>query len=190
MRTCLTVIAIVVLLVAVGCTGEQLAPGARASIQLDGKGGLYIVTTRDLTIGKATVTVPGSGTVLTLENYTGNGSTLGATQGASSVAMEQFYARNFDTLMREVLGPIIARYAGGGGIAVPLGGGETVTPAIDTPAQMELRNALLAKVANCPFMSADQKASLTASVKAAPAAYLSYLAPIVDQATTNPRVTP
>ena len=125
---------------------------------------------------------------LVIQKLEANGSNLGNMQMQWSIVESQ----NRAMVLGQLIGAIkelVPLMAGGGGIAIPSAGG-TGTSALDTPAQMELRNALLAKIANCPFMSADQKASLTASVKAAPAAYLSYLAPIVAQATTDQKVTP
>lgn len=143
------------------CTGEQLAPGAKARLQLDGKGGMMLETTRDTMIQSATVTVPGSGVVLTLNGYNGNGSTLGAIQGTSSVEMERMYAQNFDTLMREVIGPILRQYVSSGGISIPSTGGGTTTPLADLAA---LKATLTARIDACPVLA--QNPTLRDSLKA------------------------
>lgn len=189
MRKLLTILSIFAPSAAVGCTGEQLAPGGYLKAQSDGKGAVMFYGGGNIAVKEATYKGP-TGETFSIKGYTRDSSTLGTVQGQASVAMEELYARNFDTLMREVLGPIIARYAGGGGSVVIPGG--TTTPPADLSA---LKATLTARIAACPFLGTNPalRDSLTAQVAAVNSAEgAAILQKIVDSLYTQAaiKVTP
>lgn len=121
---------------------------------------------------------------LVIDSLEANGSNLGRMQMEWSIAE----SNNRRAVLGDVIGAVrelVPMLGGGGGVSLPATGGSTL-PATDTGA--ELRSALLAKIAACPLMQDAQKASLSAAVKVAPANFLQYLSPVVEQAIT--KVTP
>jgi len=121
---------------------------------------------------------------LVIDSLEANGSNLGRMQMEWSIVESQNRALVLGQLIGAVR-ELVPMLGGGGGASLPVSGGTTL-PAVDTGA--ELRAALLAKIAACPLMQDAQKESLSAAVKVAPANFLQYLSPVVEQAIT--KVTP
>lgn len=167
-----------------GC-GAEAVPGGTARIHYgfdqNGNPTYDVITNRDSQIQSLKFD-PKSG-ILDLQGYSGNGSNLGLQQMQWSIVESNNRRAVIGDLIGLIqsLAPILG--AGGGGGVPSIGGG---VPLVDT--QAELRAALLAKIAACPLMSDQQKAQLTAAVKAAPANFLPMFAPLVESAIT--KVTP
>jgi len=166
-----------------GC-GEMMVPGGTSLIQYKVGEGFYVRSNKDTSFGKLVVD-PATG-LLTVENYSGNGSNLGAQQAATSQLALQMSTQSYLATMQLIglLAPqLLSGGIGGIGGAVP-----ATQPVVDTPAQALQRQAILTKIANCPFLAAVpvQQAYFTARVKAASPSELAEIQAIVDRLSAIP----
>jgi len=177
----------VLLIPLVGATGcaEWIAPGGGGSVALTRPDGTQLkwTTNRDTVFSKAKGDLA-AGT-FEIDDYNGNGSTLGGIQGAAVVRMNEIWSAAF----MQGIG-LAAGLLGRGGVAgLPAVGGLTST-AGDTPTEGALRAELLRRITECPILGADQKAALAAAVSAAPGAALVGLLPTLNAALAVPVTVP
>jgi hypothetical protein len=165
----LMILAALVAFFCVGCTGEQLARGGGLHFQSDGKGGVMLKGSGDISVAEATYKGP-TGEAVSIKGYSRNSSNLGAIQGAASVEALKIQGQTLQTVVG-MLVPLVDRFVGGGGsVVVPS------APAVDLTAAENTRTAILAKLDACPFIPAEKKPAIAAWVKAYPAAKIGDLA--------------
>jgi hypothetical protein len=107
------------MLLAAGCTGEQLAPGGKGVVRVavDPNGrvvNLYIETTRDTSIQSVSYSRP-DGSEFKLDGYNGNGSTLGGIQGKASADQLYYWNLGFSQAMQAM----VAMMGKGGTVTIP-----------------------------------------------------------------------
>lgn len=131
---------------------------------------------------------------ISIDSMDANGSALGLQQMQWSIVESNNRRAVIGDLIGlvQTLAPILG--AAGGGSVPSIGGGAAVpVTTLDTPAQMAQRNAILAKIANCPFLAAapDQQALYAGIVAKAPASQLAVFDGIIARLTALPAtVTP